>query len=328
MEGGKETKPTWTPEEIAVAASYAMILEAAAYPKPGNVHRLKDFKDTSFEHFLASAVSVQPVFQKSAASKTDPAFGPFFYESVLKSRDIQTGGNTHFGTLTLLLPLIAAAGRMPETAEKKGRPLGSALEEKAAEICRNTSFQDAVCFYKAFELLSIQVQTPEKGTPDFELDLTNPNAIEKISAEKISLYTLMAMGASRDMVALEWINGFEKSGRFAQILLQNKAWFEKHPKKCFGSAINSAVVFSFLEMMAAYPDTLIATKHGQKTAVKVQKKAERLVQRLRKNRNLKKEIKKIRKLDKKMRKKKMNPGSLADIAGAGIFIAWAEGLTV
>jgi len=39
-------------------------------------------------------------------------------------------------------------------------------------------------------------------------------------------------------------------------------------------------------------------------------------------------IPKIKKLDKKLQKSKINPGSLADIAAAGIFIAFLEGMKI
>jgi hypothetical protein len=47
-----------------------MVLEVAAHPKPGNVDRDHDFPDTTFEHFLASAVGTYPVLEEAARSRT------------------------------------------------------------------------------------------------------------------------------------------------------------------------------------------------------------------------------------------------------------------
>ncbi|MBZ3936019.1 triphosphoribosyl-dephospho-CoA synthase [Methanimicrococcus blatticola] len=331
-------------EEIAVSATLSMVLEAASYPKPGNVHRLQDYEDTSFEHFLASALSVQSVFLKCASDsaknsaknsteKEKPAFGPHFYETVLKSQSVQSGGNTHFGTFILLLPLAAATGIVfkdfeNENRSKKRKEIEKAITQKASEICRTTTADDAIFFYKAFGTLSIPVQKTEKGKNDYELDLNSAAAIEKIRIENIPLFDLMAMGAKRDMVAAEWVNGFEKSKQFSRKLLKNKAWFETHPEKCFGSVINSAVVYTFLEFMAKYPDTFIATKYDNRTALKVQEKAAKMLKKSKKNKNLKKMIPDIQKFDRELRKKKLNPGSLADITAAGIFIALFEGLKI
>jgi len=312
-------------EDIAVSATLAMILEAAAYPKPGNVHRLKDFKDTSFEHFLVSAASVQSVFFKCAAlsEKNEiPAFGPLFSEAVGKSQTRQSGGNTHFGSLLLLLPIAAAAGSLPAGTDS------GTLIQKASEICRNTTAEDAVHFYKAFEHLSIPVM--KTGENELAYDLTDQNAVENIRREGTTLFSLMEMGAARDMVAREWACGFEKSLLFSKKLRENQIRFSNRSKQCFGSVINSAVVYTFLEFLAAEPDTFISAKFDKETAAGVQKKASKILfkKNKRKRQNLKKMIQKIKKLDKILQKNKMNPGSTADITAAGIFIALMDGMTI
>ncbi|WNY23323.1 2-(5''-triphosphoribosyl)-3'-dephosphocoenzyme-A synthase [Methanimicrococcus hongohii] len=332
-------------EEIAVSAALSMILEASSYPKPGNVHRLQDFEDTTYEHFLASALSVQPVFLKSIDSASDadlPAFGPLFYEAVLKSQTMQSGGNTHFGTLILLLPLSVAAGHVlsdlnggnlnGETSaaseKKSGKKIGNAVTQKASEICRTTTSKDAICFYKAYGTLLVPVQKTEEGKEDYELDLASAAAIEKIRLENIPLFDIMAMGSDRDMIAAEWVNGFEKSKKFARKLQKNKVWFEENPEKRIESAVNSAILYTFLEFLALYPDTFIAAKYGDKKAEDARKRAEKLMKKLKKSKNLKKMTPEILKLDQKFQNEKLNPGSLADITAAGIFIAILEGLKI
>jgi triphosphoribosyl-dephospho-CoA synthase len=367
-------------EKIAVLAAAAMSLEAASYPKPGNVHRLKDFKETTFEHFLISSLSAEPVFQKSASasdSKTKD-FGPLFYDAILKSQCFQSGGNTHFGTLILLLPLSMAAGivfkEKEENTDKKtskrnkNKKSAKQIIEKAAEICKKTTVEDAVCFYKAFELLDIPVQKIETGrnenkekskksnaldltnsnSADLEnsnstdltnsktadltnlkaLDLTNPKAPQNIQFQKASLYDLMKSGAQRDMVAKEWVTDFEKSALFSKKLIENKRFFETRPKFCYGSFINSAVVYTFMEFLAEFEDTFIVTKFNQKKASKIRKRASKIIQKDHGKRNLMKMLPKIRQLDQKMQKEKINPGSLADITAAGIFIALLNGMTI
>ncbi|MDL2261037.1 triphosphoribosyl-dephospho-CoA synthase [Methanimicrococcus sp. OttesenSCG-928-J09] len=338
-------KQIQTAEDIASAAILSMMLEVSAYPKPGNVHRRNDFSDTSFEHFLASASAVQPVYLKGAAIKPNQptsGFGPLFYEAVFRSKEAQSGGNTHFGTFILLIPLVIAAGQIAaekdessirKRKEGKDKKLNFEIIQKAAEICRRTAPEDAICFYKAFQLLTIPVQEPEKDSEDFDLDLTNPAAVDVIRQREIPLFDIMALGAARDMVAAEWTNGFEKTEQFAQKLLKNKEWFDKNPKKRFGSSINSAVVYTFVEMLAKYPDTFIEAKQGQKKALKVQKEAAKILKisgkKNKKNsKNLKKIMPELQKFDKKLDKKKLNPGSTADIAAVGIFIALLSGLKI
>jgi len=317
------TDSDFTAEKISALASFAMISEAAAYPKPGNVHRLKDFKETHFEHFLASAASVQPVFQK-IANEPAASFGIYIEEAVGNSRRIQSGGNTHFGTLLLLLPIAAAAGKLNKKTDR------DTLLKTAHEICKNTTEEDAVCFYNAFCSLSIPVMKAGESD-EFEYDLTDAALLEKMKADGISLFDLMKKGAKRDMISAEWANGFEKSKLFAEKFQKNKKRFEKKPKNCFRTAFNSAVVYTFMEFLAEYPDTFISTKFDEKAAIKVQKKAAKIMKNKKtgkKNKNLKKMISEIEKLDNDLRKKKMNPGSIADITAAGIFIALLEGTKI
>ena len=398
----KPDAATWD-EKIAIFAAAAMSLEAASYPKPGNVHRLKDFKETTFEHFLISSLSVQPVFQKSASldSKTNE-FGRLFYDAVLKSQYFQSGGNTHFGTLILLLPLSMAAGVIFNEGKKKSGKndgkknkdsgISKKVAEKAAEICKKTTIKDAICFYKAFEMMDIPVQKIETDrnekktnathsnasdltkskntnltnsntsnltksnnvnltnsntsnlknsnavdltnsnaidlTNSNAFDLTNPKAAQNIQFQKTPLYDLMKSGAQRDMISKEWVTGFEKSLLFSTKLMENKRFFETRPKKCYGSCINSAVVYTFMEFLAEFEDTFIVTKFNQKKAAKIRKKAAKIVQKDRGKRNLMKMIPKIQRLDQKMQNGKINPGSLADITAAGIFIALLDGMAI
>ena len=199
-------------EEIAAFASLSMTLEATSYPKPGNVHRMRDFEETSLEHFLASAISAHSVFDKSVSSSS---IGSLFHEAVFKSNSIQNGGNTHFGTFILLIPLAKAAGMIQNRESKE-------IIEKAFEICKQTTPKDAADFYEAFNLLSVSVEKKEIPDSDFEFDLTNPDAVEAIQRTGTTLFDLMERGAKRDMIAAEWINGFEKSYLFSKKLQKNK----------------------------------------------------------------------------------------------------------
>ena len=324
-----------TNEDIAAFASLAMTLEASSYPKPGNVHRTKDFEETSFEHFLASAAAVYPVYSKAA----NETIGSLFYEAILQSRRIQCGGNTHFGTFALLIPLVKATNclnvnsanlnpdKQDETKEKKN---GKKIIEKAFEICRRTTSEDAVRFYEAFQLLPVYVNTTKPESKESEYDLTDPASAEAIMKNGVTLFDLMKMSAKKDMVAAEWANGFEKSYLFARRLQENIYYFEENPGHRYKSVINSAVTLTFLEFMAAFQDSFIAAKFDVKTAEQIRQKAGRVLFRSNSgvtSKNLKKHIPKIKKMDKKMQKEKINPGSMADIAAAGIFIALLEGMT-
>ena len=46
------------PNEIAKMAQIASALEVSGYPKPGNVHRTRDYSDMVFEDFVISGIVI------------------------------------------------------------------------------------------------------------------------------------------------------------------------------------------------------------------------------------------------------------------------------
>ena len=88
-------------DDVARSAQLALLLEVSAYPKPGNVDRTHDFKDTSYEHFLASSVAVYTVLRAAAARGSGKGLGvgELIRSGVEESTAWQSGGNTHLYTL-------------------------------------------------------------------------------------------------------------------------------------------------------------------------------------------------------------------------------------
>ena len=46
-------------DEIAKIAQIASALEVSGYPKPGNVHRTRDYDDMVFEDFVISGIVIR-----------------------------------------------------------------------------------------------------------------------------------------------------------------------------------------------------------------------------------------------------------------------------
>ena len=57
-------------EDSATAGVLSLLLEVSGNPKAGNVDREHNFHDLRFEHFLASASAVYPVFLKTAIGES------------------------------------------------------------------------------------------------------------------------------------------------------------------------------------------------------------------------------------------------------------------
>ncbi len=283
------------PNNIARCAQLAMLLEVSATPKPGNIDRDHDYTDTRFEHFLASSVGIYPVLEKAARS--DSGVGLLIRCSVIESNRWQDGGNTHFGAFILLIPLVMAAGRCTDKV---------CLKEQVRQVVRETTVDDSVELYRAFSEAKVHVK------PVDELGLDNASSINKIKKRGLTLFELMEIAKSYDMIANEWINDFERSFECATSI----------KNKVVEYGINDAVVLTFMELLSRNNDTFIQTKFDTKKAEEVSMRAKKILQRGDINviRN------DIRSFDEELLKEGVNPGSSADIIIAGLFISLFEGM--
>ncbi len=291
---------------IAQYAQFAMILEVCATPKPGNVDRDHNYPDTHFEHFLASAVSVYPVMKKASADNKD--IGTYIHEAVVESAKWQSGGNTHFGAFILLIPLVMAAGKL--RTQINGSPdIFPGLEQSVMELVKDTSADDSVELYRAFSKAGVRINDVD------DLDLADPASIDNIRAGGTTLYQLMEISSSYDMIAREWTTGYQLTFKCANSILE----------KYRSMSINDALVRTFLEILAGNPDTFIRTKFDLERAEEISGRARLIVERINSSGF---EIVKpdIEQFDEQLLSEGVNPGSTADIIIAGLFVALVGGL--
>ncbi len=283
------------PSHIARCAQLAMLLEVSATPKPGNIDRDHNYEDTRFEHFLASAVGVYPVLEKAARSKSGA--GALIHEAVVESSRWQNGGNTHFGAFLLLIPLVMAGGRCENTR---------CLKAQVQKVVRETTVEDAIELYRAFSEAKVKVK------PVADLDLGDASSIDTIEERGLTLFNLMEISNSYDMIAEEWVNGFIKTFQCATSIRDK---IRKH-------GINDVVVLTFMEILSRNKDTFIQTKFDHKKAEEVSLRAKEILQ--------KGDIDRIRDtictFDEELLSEGINPGSTADIIIAGLFVSLFEGM--
>src|SRR5436190_23266329 len=117
---------------VGLCAQLACIWEATAR-KPGNVHRLRDFDDTSYVDFLTSAAAITPVMETAGQRPV----GETILGAVQATRAV-THGNTNLGIILLLAPLAAVPG--------------SALRQGLLAVLDRLDVADAVRTYEAIRL--------------------------------------------------------------------------------------------------------------------------------------------------------------------------------
>lgn len=314
---------------IARCAQLAMLLEVSASPKPGNVDREHNYSDTCFEHFLASSVSVYPVLELAARSRN--GIGVLIRSAVCESSAWQQGGNTHFGAFLLLIPLSMAAGELFDSRKKAHFKLSpdefEDLAVRAHAFVRATDCEDAVEFYMAFEMAGVRVNSVD------EFSLGDPESTAELREQEVTLYELMEISKGYDLIANEWTLGFGRCLEGAKSIIEFmqalNSGAENQVLNCSGTGINEAIVYTFLKLLSRHRDTFIQTKFDTDTADYVSSRAGEILSAWEKpsmTRDIASLLPAVQEFDHELLKKRINPGSTADIIIAGLFIALLGGL--
>lgn len=207
-------------------AQVACLLEATAR-KPGNVHRFADFDSLHFLDFLLSATALVGPLDKARSR----GLGETILEAVQATREV-VSTNTNLGIILLLAPLAAV-----EPAED----LAGGVER----VLGATTVEDARLVYGAIRLAV-------------------PGGLGRIDDQDVgdepteTLRAVMALAADRDLVALQYANGFR------QVLMEVLPHLRTALQS--GQPLETAVLSAFLGTLARHPDSLILRKHGPEIA--------------------------------------------------------------
>jgi len=286
-ESGRVDPP---PERSVVQhAELALLLEVTGTPKPGNVDRAHDYDDLRFEHFMAGAVGSRPGLELAAEGAP---LGRAF-ERAVAGMSRQSAGNTQFGALLALVPLVRAAVE------------GEVTGERAADLARESTVADAAEFYRAFEHVDVAVDDPPEGLEPLDVR-HGADAVPALRERGLTLYDVMERSADVDGIASEWVGGFERSCHAAERLLE------------LDGAVPDRTARVFLELLAAEPDTFVASQHDRATAEDATARATAVLEGDGDPWTLANEFVEA----------EINPGTTADLTAAGLFVALERGLDV
>lgn len=297
-------------ENVSRCLQLALLLEVSAYPKPGNVHRTTDFKETRYEHFLASAVAVASPFRHAAEKGTSVQTGKISLNEVEVGKNIkeacenvstwQHGGNTILGSIILLAPMAVAAGLT--YAENKLFDI-IRFRRNLKSVVESTTPKDAVNVYDA-----IAVAKPGGLGKAPKLDVTEAASKQTILESNISLYEIFKISLPWDSISSEWVNNYSITFDigYPYLIQQLKE----------NQDLNIATVHTFLKILSLVPDTLVSRKVGTEKAQEISFIAKKILE----AGGLKtpKGIKSLTEFDKALHDvaHKLNPGTTADITSA------------
>jgi triphosphoribosyl-dephospho-CoA synthase len=287
------TRPV--PEPLGLFAQLACLWEATAR-KPGNVHRFRDFADVTYLDFVASAAAIAPVFDAlavAAAQGTAELYsvGLLVLEGVRQTRKVAST-NTNLGILLLLAPLAKAAP-----------PVGS--RAAVLHVLETLTVRDAEYAYDAIRLASSGGLGRVK-----DQDVHQPPTQD--------LRQAMMLAADHDLIARQYANGFQEVFEAGIPALQ----------RGLGEMLSreNAIIHCHLQLLARYPDGLIARKCGPAVAQEASRGAAQVINagwpHTAAGRGA------IAAFDAWLRADghRRNPGTTADLVAACLFVALREGM--
>jgi triphosphoribosyl-dephospho-CoA synthase len=303
---------------VGGCASLAALLEVSAYPKPGNVHRLRDFPGTRYEHFLAGCVSLAPwmgaLAAKGARMKDaggdlgGVGLGAHILGAAEDMLRWPSGGNVHMGVILLFAPLAAAAGAA--TVDGLAEPVG--LRGYLRDIIDAATPTDTVNIYRA---IGLAMSMENLGRVE-ELDVADPSSLDRIKEEGIRPLNVFEASRSRDSISSEWATGFSVT------FTEGYPYLEEQLRR---SDINESTVNTFLRILSLHPDSLIRRKRGDEAALAVSEKARRILERG--GASNARGMSMLRELDEELSAEKggLNPGTSADLTAASLYVLLLSG---
>ena len=273
--------PPLGPLSVGQCFALATIMEATV-PKPGNIHRGADFEDASYPDFIVAATVVSPIIDLAA----ERPLGKTVLDSVAATR-AAVATNTNLGTLLLVAPLAKV-------------PAGVPLATGVADVLKSLTSQDTRDVYEAIRM-------------------AHPGGLGKVESADVAeappedLIAAMRLAADRDLVARQYANEYQDV--FETVVPWIRAAVAAGPD------LPAAIVHVHVQLMARFPDSLIARRCGTDIALQSAARAQRVLDSgvpgddaydfglsdldfwLRADRH------------------RRNPGTTADLIAAGLFVA-------
>lgn len=264
--------------EIIAAAFVAACEDELAALKPGNVHRFADGHRMTVADFEASAQAAAP-----ALAVPGTPVGARILAAVEATR-AAVGTNTNLGIVLLCAPLAAAA-------EAPGP-----LRERLMPVLAGLTVEDADAAFRAIRLAA-------------PAGLGEVPGYDVADAATLDLRAAMAVAASRDRIAHQYVTGFADVFSTALPLFRTAVTVLRDRA--------AATTLLHLGLMAAIPDTHVARKHGTAAAEALRAEAADVLRVI--GRDPRPHEVGLLAFDTDLKRRGLNPGTTADFVVATLF---------
>ncbi|EKF85008.1 triphosphoribosyl-dephospho-CoA synthase [Methanobacterium formicicum] len=325
---------------VAKCAQIASVLEVSGHPKPGNVHRTRNFPDMVFEDFLLSGIAIGKTMEKAAergfkyrnrSEKWDKmGLGELILEAVTET-DHWVANNTNLGIVMLLTPISVVAGMFEDVKSGETENIGisesgtentgliqrgtegsieiwNSFRERIEQIMRSTTSEDAVNLYRAINI----ADAGGMGQQD-DLDVAADSSLQKLRDENVNMFNVLKMSSAWDKLS------YELTHKMPVTFEIGYPTFKKIKSKY---EINQATVHTFLTILSEVPDTLISRKFGDPQAEEVRTRAKSMLEEggILTSRG----VSLVEKFDHELIDNGLNPGTTADFTASSIMVAYLD----
>ncbi len=269
------------PEDIATGFIGACEAELQA-PKPGNVHVFAEGHGMTAADFLVSAEAAAP-FIAAPHSSVGARI-----EGAVEATRARVGQNTNLGIILLCAPLAQAAA----TAQSAD------LRRETGRVLQALDMNDAAAAFRAIA----QARPAGLGAAP-EHDVHAPAETTLIEA--------MRAAAGHDRIAWQYANGFAD---IFDVGLETLADARRG-----GADAPLATLSVYAALLAAFPDSHIARKHGLAAAEAVRGEAASFETNLKSARGRDTAFELALEFDRALKRRGLNPGTSADLTVAVLF---------
>jgi triphosphoribosyl-dephospho-CoA synthase len=275
--------PGSVPPDIVAAVYDSFIADLHAL-KPGNVSRYAGGHGMDYGDFVKSATAVTPILCRSGM-----AVGERILAAVRVTR-ATVRCNTNLGMLLLFAPLIRAWERLGQDEN---------LEQSLKHVLEHLDQSDAKNVFDAIRL----------ANPG---GLGQAEKFDLHSEVQVGLREAMAEAGSRDLIALQYSNGFEELFRIGLPVL--RAYAERWKN------LEWATVGCYLTFLSRFPDTHISRKFGSDKAREIMHKTREIWQAFDNNDNPEGMRDMLLDYDRELKNTNINPGTSADMTAASVLL--------
>lgn len=248
--------------------------------KPGNVHIFADGHGMQVQDFIQSAEVSAPALCDDQVFGVR-SLGQRILDALQATYD-KVGCNTNLGIVLLAAPVVHALSTYPQL------PLKNGLQH----VLQQTTMTDA-----AFVYAGIRLVNPAGMGQREEHDVSQ--------APQIDLLEAMRLASTHDMVARQYVDGYETI--FSQALPLYRELMAHWERPAW------ALTAVYLYWLATFPDSHIVRKYGVKTAAAVQQVAQTHYKALLALENPKHYLPQLLAWDQALKQQKLNPGTSADL---------------